>query len=139
MIRSDSGARSDAYETNDGADYKLQTWVEKTESRQRTNPTNSKLLAAFQASGRTREQFDHALANIRSLSDYEIDRKRHAWCRLTEVFRGFAVNVRANLSDIYDDYDARVAGRAAGFQTEGMTSGICRLVICGKRVKMSRR
>lgn len=59
-------------ETADKSDWKLQSWVEKIKNPH-TGSTNSKLRVAYLASGRSNEQFEHALASIRPLSDYETD------------------------------------------------------------------
>jgi len=60
-------------ETTDGADWKLQTWVEHRARQSRIGSGNSKVVAAFLKSGRTPEQLEHAFANIRPLSDYDIE------------------------------------------------------------------
>jgi hypothetical protein len=59
-------------ETSDGADWKLQTWIEKQARRPRVD-AGGKLAAAYLKSGRPRELLDQALSNIQSLSDYETD------------------------------------------------------------------
>ncbi len=56
-------------ETQDGTDWKLLAWIEKTPKR--TGQGNSKLIKAYLDSGRSREHLDIALANISPLSDYE--------------------------------------------------------------------
>jgi hypothetical protein len=56
-------------ETQDGTDWKLQAWIEKTPRR--AGQGNSKLIKAYLDSGRSREHLDIALANIGPLSDYE--------------------------------------------------------------------
>jgi hypothetical protein len=60
-------------ETADGSDWKLQTWVEKSPQPNRFLNGESKIIKAYLASGRPQEYLEQALANIRPLSDYEID------------------------------------------------------------------
>jgi len=60
-------------DTADGSDCKLQAWMEKNTRKPKAALANLKLVTAYLASGRTREQLEHSLANIRPLSDYEID------------------------------------------------------------------
>lgn len=59
-------------ETNDGSDWKLQAWVEKS-IKPKNNRDNSKLIKAYVESGRPRELLDQALDDIQPLSDYETD------------------------------------------------------------------
>lgn len=58
-------------DTADGADLKLQAWVER--KQRRPINTDSKLIAAYMRSGRPRDLLDQALSNIQELNDYEID------------------------------------------------------------------
>lgn len=60
-------------ETNDGADWKLQAWVEKAKRKAKLPRDNSKLVNAYLASGRPRELLEQALSDIKPLSDYEIE------------------------------------------------------------------
>ena len=60
-------------ETNDKSDWKLQAWLEARAEKPQAGKADSKLLAAYLKSGRSRQQFNLALANIRPLSDYETD------------------------------------------------------------------
>jgi hypothetical protein len=60
-------------ETADGADWKLQVWVEKSPRRPKLDEGRSKLVAAYVKSGRPRELLEQALSNIHSLTDYEIE------------------------------------------------------------------
>jgi autotransporter-associated beta strand protein len=52
--------------------------------------------------------------------------KRHAECRLTGIFQYPCSSVRAETSDVYD---ASCCWSGALFQAEGITCGICRLVM----------
>jgi hypothetical protein len=58
-------------ETNDGADWKLQAWVEKNPHKPSLPAEKSKLIAAWNASGRSRGLLEQRLANVQPLSDYE--------------------------------------------------------------------
>ena len=60
-------------ETNDGTDWKLQTWVEKTARKPQVDSKSSKLVAAYLKSGRPRELLEQALKNIQPLAGYETD------------------------------------------------------------------
>jgi hypothetical protein len=60
-------------ETNDGSDWKLQTWVEKNQNQPKLLSGNSKLVAAWDASGRSRELLEKRLANALPLNDYELE------------------------------------------------------------------
>jgi hypothetical protein len=60
-------------ETNDGTDWKLLAWVEKTAKKPKLPGEGSKLVAAYLNSGRPRELLDQALSNIKPLDDYEND------------------------------------------------------------------
>jgi hypothetical protein len=59
-------------ETIDGADWKLQTWVEK-QARRPKSDASGKLAAAYLKSGRPSELFHQALSNIQALTEYEAD------------------------------------------------------------------
>ena len=60
-------------ETNDGADWKLQAWVEKEDRQLSRGRNNSKLIKAFLAAGRTEEELNRRLAMSGPLSDYELE------------------------------------------------------------------
>lgn len=60
-------------ETNDGSDWKLQTWVEADTRKPKLTAENSKLVAAYLKSGRPRELLEQALSNIQPLTGYETD------------------------------------------------------------------
>ncbi|MDR3459665.1 MAG: hypothetical protein P4N60_19725 [Verrucomicrobiae bacterium] len=60
-------------ETADGSEWKLQAWVEKNQHQPKLLSGNSKLIAAWDASGRTRELLEKRLANAQPLNDYELD------------------------------------------------------------------
>jgi hypothetical protein len=59
-------------ETNDKSDWKLQAWVDRSDEQPNISQTDSKILTAYLKSGRSREQFNLALANLRPLSEYDI-------------------------------------------------------------------
>lgn len=60
-------------ETADGTDWKLLTWVEQGKRKLAAGKSDSKLINAYLNSGRPPELLHQALANMRSLSDYEIE------------------------------------------------------------------
>lgn len=60
-------------ETADGAEWKLQAWVEKQLKKSKPTSDNSKIFAAYLKSGRPRELFDLALSSIPELTGYETD------------------------------------------------------------------
>jgi len=60
-------------ETNDGADWKLLTWEEKTAKIRKPIGEGSKLVSAYLKSGRPRELMDQALSEIQPLSAYETE------------------------------------------------------------------
>jgi hypothetical protein len=74
-------------ETQDGMDWKLRAWIEKTPRR--TGQGNSKLIKAYLDSGRSREHLDVALANISPLSDYERELLASAKVEVTRNQRFF--------------------------------------------------
>lgn len=59
-------------ETSDGSDWKLLAWVENN-GKPRASAGNSKLVAAYLKSGRSRELLDQALSNIRPLTSYDTE------------------------------------------------------------------
>lgn len=59
--------------TADGADWKLQMWVERYASKLKRDPKNSKLMTLYLASGHTQEELDRRLDNVEPLNDYETD------------------------------------------------------------------
>jgi len=58
--------------TSDGADWKLQTWVERHATKLKHDPQNSKLIKLFLAAGRSQEELDKRLDNIEALTDYDL-------------------------------------------------------------------
>lgn len=76
-------------ETNDGSDWKLQTWVETEAHKPKLSAENSKLVAAYLKSGRPRELLDQALSNIQPLSGYETDLLEAAKVDLNKNHRFF--------------------------------------------------
>ena len=60
-------------ETKDGKEYKLLAWVEKREKQIGEGKADSKIVSAYLKSGRPRELLLQSLANINSLTDYELD------------------------------------------------------------------
>jgi hypothetical protein len=60
-------------ETSDKSDYKLQAWVEGIKETRNLDRADSKVLTAYLESGRSREEFNIALANIRPISDYDAE------------------------------------------------------------------
>ena len=76
-------------ETSDGTDWKLQAWVEKKNRSKTLSAGDSKLIAAWIASGRTLLQLEQRLANIQPLSDYEIELLERAAVRLAGNERFF--------------------------------------------------
>ena len=60
-------------ETNDGNDFKLQAWMEKASDEHKVFSGNSKLVARWLGSRRTKAELQQRLANVESLSDYELD------------------------------------------------------------------
>lgn len=77
-------------ETADGKDWKLQAWVERSH-RPRLLAGNSKLIAAWLASGRTLTLLEQRLANAQPLNDYEIELLEKGAVRLTGNERFFAL------------------------------------------------
>jgi hypothetical protein len=77
-------------ETNDGEDYKLQAWAENN-ARQKALPKNSKLFAAWCASGRSPAEFEKQLANPAPLDDHEIDLLEKAAVRVEGNERFFTI------------------------------------------------
>ena len=69
-------------ETNDGTDYKLQTWVEKSHRQHNRLSGKSKLVAAWVDSGRTQEDLRQRLARVGSLDGYELDLLERAAVRI---------------------------------------------------------
>jgi hypothetical protein len=60
-------------ETKDGSDLKLLAWMERATDEQKVFSGNSKLVARWLGSGRTKAELQQRLANVQSLSDYELD------------------------------------------------------------------
>jgi len=65
-------------ETADGSDWKLLAWVDHDRRASKLTAESSKLLATYLQSGRPREFFDRAIANIERLSDYDVERLKIA-------------------------------------------------------------
>ena len=78
-------------ETNDGTDWKLQAWVEKNHQKPKLLSGNSKLIAAWDASGRSRELLEQRLANPQPLSDYELELLEKAAVRVVGNERFFTL------------------------------------------------
>lgn len=78
-------------ETNDGADLKLQAWVEGRKRKSELAASNSKLVQAWLASGRSREALEPRLAVAHELTDYERDLLERAEVRLEGNERFFAL------------------------------------------------
>jgi len=108
-------------ETSDGAEWKLQTWVEKNARKPQLTGENSKLLAAYLKSGRPRELFHQALSNMQPLSDYDIDlltggkveiRKNRRFFEIAKAllpahrFTGLLADAKA------DEFEGRVARKS---------------------------
>ena len=70
MVRGNFRVR--VVETNDGEDYKLQAWAERGEQK-KLIASNSKLRAAWIASGRSPAEFEQRLANAVPLDSHELD------------------------------------------------------------------
>lgn len=67
--------RVDLEETTDGSDFKLRAWVEKQDISPRpAGPTTpqSSLLAAWTASGRSRQEFQDRVKNAQPLNDHHV-------------------------------------------------------------------
>jgi hypothetical protein len=58
-------------ETDDKSDWKLLSWMERTREKPKLEESNSKMIAAYLQSGRPRELLEQALAEIKTLTDYE--------------------------------------------------------------------
>lgn len=86
-------------ETTDQSDCKLQSWVEKRVRKPKVMSGDSKLAAAYLQNGRPREQLEHALTNIRALSDYETDLLTTAKVEIGKN-RRFFEQVKAILKDV---------------------------------------
>jgi hypothetical protein len=68
--------------SSDGADWNLLAWVDGGAEKLTVQHAESKLDAAYLASGRSRESLAHVRANVRPLSSYEIDLLEKAEVRL---------------------------------------------------------
>jgi hypothetical protein len=78
-------------ETEDGSDWKLQTWVEKSANRLPLEESDSKVVAAYLRSGRPGELLHQALANIHSLNDYETELLNAANIEVSRNHRFFEI------------------------------------------------
>ena len=78
-------------ETTDGTDWKLVTWVEQGRRKLPADIKDSKLVAAYIKSGRPRELLHQALANIKPLTDYEIELMTLAGVEITHNRRFFEI------------------------------------------------
>lgn len=60
-------------ETTDRQDWKLLAWIERITDEQKLVSGNSKLVSCWLRSGHTKSELQQRLANVKSLSDYELD------------------------------------------------------------------
>jgi hypothetical protein len=76
-------------ETCDQTDWKMQAWIERPEKKQTPKPSNSILVAAWLASGRSRESLNQRLASLEPLTGYEMELLEKAGVRLAGSERFF--------------------------------------------------
>jgi len=76
-------------ETNDGADWKFQVWMDKNSREPKPLSGNSKLIAAWLDSGRSLALLEQRVANVEPLNDYEMELLEKAAVRLTGNERFF--------------------------------------------------
>jgi hypothetical protein len=77
--------------TNDETDWKLQAWVEKNPRRVIPAPGNSKIIKAWNASGRPFELLEKRLVSPQSLTDYEKELLENAGVQLAGNERFFSL------------------------------------------------